>query len=187
MIGIIIPFKRSTYYSILYVCFLKLPCPQGFAQRAALQFQRQGSPVVVQMIAAGGRAEQAGVKPGVGLGGLGGLGRRQKWATEFSRDFFRISRGFFFQKSVLNAEARKQASKQARKQASKQASGQASQPASKQASKQRKARKARKARRSRKARMEVRMEVRMEASKQAIQRASKQARQAAREPASVRK
>ena len=57
--------------------------------------------------------------------------------------FFQISRFFFFQKSVLNAEARKQASQQASKQGSKQVGKQASQPASKQASKQRKARKGR--------------------------------------------
>ena len=56
-------------------------------------------------------------------------------ATEFSRVFFQISRGFFFQKSVLNAEAGKQASKWASKPASKQARKPASQPASKQASK----------------------------------------------------
>ena len=50
--------------------------------------------------------------------------------------FFSDFPGIFFQKSVLNAEARKQASKQASQQASKQASKWASKPASQQASKE---------------------------------------------------
>ena len=49
-----------------HVCFLKHAMP------------RQGSPVVVQMIAAGGRAEQAGVKPGAGPRPRRRTGRRHQ-------------------------------------------------------------------------------------------------------------